>query len=185
MELLISIVLIGIVLVFLFQLLVDLKNETKNNDFAFNNQVNRAEVINTIQKDLDRYLLVGIKSVSADSINLNFEFKIGAEIKIANLLADDKSISYINADGEKYKWQMKDASISQCADFLINRHWDSDKYYFKINIKVYNEHMNNSEDRNNPIDDIEITYAGYQKNLISDIDYITEYSTDEQIGKCS
>ena len=47
MEILVSIILISVVLVFLFELLIDLKNESKNNDYASNNQINRMEIIYT------------------------------------------------------------------------------------------------------------------------------------------
>ena len=51
MELLISIALVGVVLVFIFQLLVDLKDEKETNNFVYDNQLNRIQAIKVVEDD--------------------------------------------------------------------------------------------------------------------------------------
>ena len=59
-ELLITIVLVGIVLLFLFQLLIDIKGETETNTFAYNNQYNRTESLYKIEEDIRKNDLTGV-----------------------------------------------------------------------------------------------------------------------------
>lgn len=203
MELLISIVLVGIVLTFLFQLLVDLKGETDNNNYAYNNQVNRTEAIYTIEKDLLRYTLLGIEDAStSENFIINFYFQKGSSNKTAVLTVDKKSslnetnvevtkyyLRYISATGEKYSWEMKGAEIDLCGLFTYYVDSASNNYYFKMNIYLYNStyHEGNNKNKNNAVDDIEITYAGEKKDLIIvNGDYLTgNTKTEEKIGICA
>ena len=59
-ELIISIVLISVVIEFMFRLIIDLNNEQENNDFAVENQINRAEAIRFISDDLLNKELISI-----------------------------------------------------------------------------------------------------------------------------
>lgn len=201
MELLISIVLISIVLVFLFTLLVDLKNETENNNFAYNNQINRTEVIYTIQKDLNNYTLIGVEDNSINNnININFYYRSGDGTKTANLRSDVKQIQsnldnkndyylrYTSFNEEEYSWKMKGASIDPCGLFTYYFNSYSKTYYFKFNIYLYNypEHDRNNKERNNAVDDIEITYSGNKSDLILNDSYLTNNKTGEKkIGSCT
>ena len=150
-ELLISIVLIGVVLIFMFQLMVDLKNETNNNDFAYNNQVNRTEVIYNIQNDLLLYTLEGIEDKSAENIEIVFYFKGLNERKSSkltstyetktNILNEEEKTYYLTYEsviGEKHKWEMKGAAIDPCGMFTYYIDGLSDNYYIKLNINLYN-----------------------------------------------
>ena len=101
MELLVSVILIGVVLTFLFQLLTDLKNETANNDFAYNNQINRAEIIKTIEKDLEENSLVGVSDSTTNNIQINFHY------------ADNKT-SVLNTKREDDKNELGEDDVRYC-----------------------------------------------------------------------
>ncbi len=198
MELLISIALISMVLIFLFQLIGDLKNETNNNNFAYNNQINRTEAIVEIQKDLEKNTLVGITDKSShDGISLDFHYKNGTNTNVANLSitketaedADKYYLKYTNNEGELTSWEMKNAIVDPCGLFTYYSDNSSKNYYFKINIYVYTNHENNSKSKNNAVDDIEITYTGekYDLNLGLSNNLInsTNSHITKKIGNCA
>ena len=196
-ELLISIILVGIVLSFLFQLLIALKDETEYNDFAFNNQVNRLEVIYAVQSDLSQYVLTGVEDASeGDNFLINFYFQKDGEPKEAFLKSEKKPkdsinedryyLSYTNVEGITTTWLMKNATIDKCGNFTYLK--DSNNYYFILNLLIYNSIYNekNNSNFNNIIDDIGISYAGNSSNLSNNNDYLTNsVSGDKQIGNCT
>lgn len=202
MELLISIVLVGMVLVFLLELIVDLKNETDNNNYAFNNQVNRTEAIQTIQKDLEKNTLLNIEdSSSSDNIVIKFHYQSGTGSKEATLSTSKKTVldnnqnvdkyylHYTNYTGEKYTWEMKGAKIDPCGSFSYFIDNQSQHYYFKLNIYIYTDHENNSQNKNNAVDDIEITYANDKNDLnLTLASYLmnsTNNYSNKKIGNCA
>ena len=101
MELLISIVLESIVVIFLLQLLNDLEHETKNNNYAYNNQVNRFDLVYTIKKDFQKYNLVGVKDVSSEG-NLKIEFCFQKDAKTKCSLLSSEYIKGSNESNDKY-----------------------------------------------------------------------------------
>ena len=183
MELLVSIVLVGIVLTFLFQLLTDLEHETENNNYAYNNQVNRTDVIYTIEKDLQKYTLVGIEDASTtNELIINFHYLKSGGTYVATLQSETKTykdeigdnkvkyyLKYKNYNGEDYYWEMKGAELDLCATLNYYVDSNSNNYYFKINIPIYNDiyHDKNNKDRNNAVDDIEIIFASDKNDLIT------------------
>lgn len=194
-EILISIALISIVIGFLFKILVDLNGEQESNDYAFNNQLNRAEFIHLIQNDLKSYLLTGIEDVSSeteDNITLNFYFKAGEKNAIAVLATNYKSvgentryyISYKDFNGNLSTYEVKGGRLANCGTFKMNKDDSQVNYYFKINIPVYsyNYHIHNNENDNNALDDFEITYFGSKTNLVSNDKYLTN-RVSYNIGK--
>ena len=204
MELLISIVLIGMVLVFLMQLLTDLRDETDNNNFAYNNQVNRTEVIYTIEKDLNKYTLVGLEDASSNgNIVIKFHFRKGVNEIASAILTSSKEdvvdelgltktkyyLSYTDYNGEKYLWEMKNAILDSCGYFTYYLDNNSNNYYFKLNFYIYNNptHERNNENKNNAVDDIEITYTEERENLIiNNGNYLTgNEKTEKKVGYCT
>ena len=202
-ELLLSIALVGLVLVFLFQLLNDLQYETDNNNFVYNNQVNRIDAIYTIEKDLQNYTLVGVEDASSnDNIIIKFHYIKGGSIKSAILRSDSNTytdeygdqkikyyLRYTSYSDEQFSWEMKGAELDTCGTFKYYVDSSSNSYYFKINIPIYNSiyHDLNNEDRNNAVDDIEITYSDNKNNLdMTNNSYLTKSSeVEKQIGICA
>lgn len=202
-ELLLSIALVGLVLVFLFQLLNDLQHETDNNNFAYNNQVNRIDAIYAVEKDLQKYTLVGVEDASSDNnIVIKFNYIKGDGLQSAILRSDfntyideygDEKIKYYlrytSYSDEQFSWEMKGAELDTCGTFKYYVDSSSNSYYFKINIPIYNSvyHDRNNEDRNNAVDDIEITYSDFKSNLnMTNAAYLTNSSeVEKQIGVCT
>ncbi len=198
MEILVSIILISIVLTFLFQLLTDLKNETTNNDFVYNNQINRAEIIKTIAQDLQNYNLISISDSSTDNIKINFNFlnnKKGIlttkKENYHNEIGEEDIkyiLSYTSASGEKNTWTIKDAEIDNCYDFYFYNDEIAHKYFFKLNLYLYNNpyHEKNNKNNNNPVDDIEITFNGDNAYLSKDVNILTkEENSNKKVNTCT
>ena len=198
MELLVSIILISIVLTFLFQLLNDLKNETSNNDFAYNNQINRAEIIKTIENDLAKNTLIGISDNTTDNININFHYLNGKTSIIntkkenyKNELGEDDIkylLSYTDSSGEKTSWTIKGGDIGNCYDFIFYNDKLANNYHLKINIYIYNNpyHEKNNVNINNPVDDIELSYIGDSIVLKNENNYLTKIeNSDKKINICT
>lgn len=197
-ELLISIVLMGTVLVFLFQLMNDLKYETDNNDFAYNNQINRTEAIYKIESDLKKNTLLGIEDVSSNNlINLKFHYKYASGEKIATLSSDKVTngdeekyyLRYTNFDGDKYSWEVRGGEISPCGKFTYYFDNLGNNYYFKLNLYVYTDHDSNKFGKNNAIDDFEITYSGAKSDLVlTNQSYLINNASNhitKNIGTCT
>ncbi len=174
MELLISIALVGVVLVFIFQMLVDLKDEKETNNFVYNNQLNRIQAIKVVEDDLKNHTLVGIEDKSnSSSLIINFYYKQKSTIKTAVMKIEKKTsggktdyyFRYTSFDNVKSSWKMEDARVNKCGSFAF---YKGDKYYyFKLNLFIYNEPTNdrNNETNNNYVDDIEIIYTGNASSL--------------------
>ncbi len=194
-ELLVSIILISIVLIFLIQILSDLKDETSNNDYAYNNQINRTEILKTIEDDLTKYDLIGISDETEELgyIKITFDYHPQESNLQSSLIIkknEDKDIvTYTNILGEKSSWTMSNAEISNCYTFTyFNDSSSAEKHYFKINIPIYNKpyHEDNNEKKNNPVDDLEITYLNNNKFLISNDKYLTiNDNSGKTIQKCA
>ena len=212
-ELLISILLMGLVLTFLTRVLSDLKQESVGTSFAFNNQVNRMELIYTIQNDLNSHFLVSItdKSYYASGFNIEFNFKNGY-INNTAVLSSSKTtthslletidtyyITYKDFNGVTHKWEMVGGRASSCFEFTSYIDKNSNNYYFRIDIPIYNNPDNdfNNEENNNLLDDIGISFAGNitsgSNSLITSNNQLLTYCafnqnyclhTDEIRGKC-
>ncbi len=192
MEILVSIILISVVLVFLFELLIDLKNESKNNDYASNNQINRMEIIYNLENELNKYRLVGLKDEStSDNLVLDFYYDVeGKEVKttLETLKEDNTYLMRYRGIDNKFTYKMQGAEVNPCAYFTSYIDEDTSNYYFKLNIFVYSDpyHERNNLGFNNALDDIEISYMGNSNNLRKDEEYLTAHNyTNEKVGACS
>lgn len=76
-EVIVSIALISIVMLLLFQLLLDMQYESNHSSYAKTNQVNRATVMETVQNDLMNHTLTSVPTVVTNGdkkeITLNFQ----------------------------------------------------------------------------------------------------------------
>lgn len=86
-ELIVSIAIIAVVMIFLVNLLVDIKYDKTNELYDTKNQINRAEIIKTIQNDLDGKVITGITDTGSSSNNL-----------VVNIITNDNSPHTIKAD---------------------------------------------------------------------------------------
>ena len=101
-ELIISIALISIVIMFLFRLLIDVRYSENNTDFNRANQQTRAVILKRVQQDfLDRKLIkIEDKTNSTNETSIDLTYKDGSK---GNITVDENSLSYtINGDTEKW-----------------------------------------------------------------------------------
>lgn len=173
-ELIISIALISIVVMFLFNLLTDVKASNNNTDFNRKNQQKRAIIIKTIQEDLTNRKLIGILNrhpnelSSNTTVNITFQFQDGETfLKIVND-GENQYMIYDNASGRE-KWNLEKQSQlthfnTTCIKYtnsLFSSDLDQGEYfYIKINIPI----IVNKNKANN-IDDLELFYIGLKKDL--------------------
>lgn len=115
-ELIVSIALISIIMLFLLNLLSDLKHEDSYSDYAKENQVNRALIIKTIEERLldieqDDYITNITASYNSSSsnklANIKFTFKKAGNIELE---VKDDILNYIDPDSnlsEQYTIEKK------------------------------------------------------------------------------
>ena len=168
-ELIISMALISIIIIFLFQLLVDAKFSDNRVDYAREDQQNRAIIIKRIQDDfLDQGGLVGIKDQArSDGLFIYFALYSG---KTTKLTINSNSISYNDAAGESQTWHLKTKSENigynfNCVDYQlmgfnqVNGETEWGFYSVLIHIPLAVK-----SDSKNIIDDLEIFYLGKKVN---------------------
>ena len=98
-------------------------------------------------------------------------------------------LRYTNYDQEKFSWEMNGAEIDTCGYFIYYTNNNSTNYYIKINIPIYNNPLDerNYKNKNNAIDDLEITYSNVLNELVvSNGAYLTgNGKIEKQIGACA
>lgn len=182
MELIVSIALISVILVFMIRLLVDLNDTETNNDFAKNNQLIRAEIIRAIENDLNNKVITNIDGIGSTANNLiiNFKFKDNTSSKID---ATSNTIEYTNTEGDLRKWTLAEGTIytprakvyfatSENAGVVAE---DSEIYTMLIDIEIHTANEKNTFENNNTLDDILLNYIGKVNDLenknLKDIGY--------------
>lgn len=196
-EILISVVLVSVVLMFLFRLLVELRAEDEKSEYASKNQLNRAELVDLIESDLDKYVLTGVEDISGSSSNtieILFHFETASNAaRFVTYEKNDKEdptvkkyyAAYTDYNGNKSTYEMKSARVSSCGTWKYNAYGDS--YYFILTIPVYNliPNNNNIEERNNRVDDLVIMHYRKESKIISDARYLTNYTTYNIGNNCN
>lgn len=162
LELIISIALISVILVFMVRLLVDLNDSETNNKYAKKNQVIRAEILRTIENDLQNKIITDIRDNSTTSnLIITFKFDGNKESNI-NVLKD--KLTYKNTDGKTRTWTLKEGyfDITQSP---VDFNQDENIYSLIIDIPVYTTNEFNTKNNNNLLDDILVSYIGRTKDL--------------------
>lgn len=157
LELIISIALISVILVFMVRLLVDLNDSETNNKYAKKNQVIRAEILRTIENDLQNKIITDIRDNSTTSnLIITFKFDDNKESNI-NVLKD--KLTYKNTDGKTRTWTLKEGyfDITQSP---VDFSQDENIYSLIIDIPVYTTNEFNTKNNNNLLDDILVSYIG-------------------------
>ena len=157
LELVISITLISVVLVFLMRLLVDLNASSTSSDYAKDNQINRAEILRVIQNDLNNNTIKGISDeYSSDNLKITFTFE---DDKKGIINATSNKFTYTSSSNKKRTWTMKDCVI-YTKKASINKRNTDEIYTLEIDIEIHTNNDNNKYEKNNFLDDILITYIG-------------------------
>jgi len=184
-ELIISISLISIVLIFLFSLLVDVRHSDNQIDYDRKNQQKRAIIIKRVQDDLlnEEYMLTRINNENKRELQFVFDTPNGESNVTTTLEVNEKYIKYTDLTGNTEKWLLDSevSSYSICIDYdspsLYNEAQDSELgdyefFAFKIRIPLLLERQKStgSEYKNNVIDDLEFFYIGKVNDNINFIE---------------
>lgn len=168
-EFIVSIALISIVLLFLFNLLLDVQYTSNNNNFAIDNQLNRASILRNVMDDFNNLGLVGIRegNIDENTLELIFLFQDGSE---KSLLVEEKKVRYgdelwsmksknshtryqVRCIPYEYISNMNSCEESECSDYF------SVHFQIPVTIKYQNENI---------IDDLEFFYIGRKADLSED-----------------
>lgn len=129
-EVIISVGLISVVMLFLFHILMDMQFEDTHSSYAKENQIQRAAIIKTVQDDFKDFKLKNatLRTVG-NTIEIRFEYLEGTE-KQKLLLVQEKSISYdgetwnLESENEELKYDISkvklNLSLSDTCSLMLN-----------------------------------------------------------------
>ena len=103
-ELIVSIAIIAVVMIFLVNLLVDIRYDKKNELYDTKNQINRAEIIKTIQNDLDGKVITDITDGSGSN---NLVVNIRTDDDSTYTIEADSNHIYYTSNNKKTKWSLE------------------------------------------------------------------------------
>lgn len=162
-ELMISISLISIVILFLFRLLINIYFSDNNTDFNHQNQQNRAVIMRNIQQDfIERGLIKIVDNSSASVLSLQFAYK---DSTTATLLVTNDSLSYENSTGiEKWNLEKENETTKyaiNCVSYSTSLPGISGEFFWvQFNIPVVV-----NPQKKNILDDLEFFYIGKKIDL--------------------
>ncbi len=170
-ELIISITLISIVLLFMFRLLIDVNNEITNDTFAKDNQINRAEIIKTIESDLSAKVLTEYTiTTGADTLSVKFYFKDINNPSVLTANKTNNTITYKSyatnaAAANTKKWQLdKNCEIYTKGLFIYGDN-ETSIYSLVLSLEIHTMNDLNTVGNNSPLDDITISHIGNTSDL--------------------
>ena len=116
LEIVISIALISVVMLFLFSLLNDIQYESKHTSYAKDFLVSRATIIKDVQEDILNNNITNVMQVSAGEgkVNLNF---FRDDTSLMSIEVESKKITYKNAAGEKESFSLSEDNDDEVFDF--------------------------------------------------------------------
>lgn len=170
-EFIVSVALVAVVMVFLFNLLVDVQYTSRNGTFASENQLNRASIVRTIMDDFSKNVLVGLTDSSTyNELKLTFRFQNGSS-KV--LTVQDRSVLYgderwtMKARNNRTTYQKKCVyyhfeNATCCTNAGCSSQDCSKYFYVHIRIPVVI-----GETAGNSIDDIDLFYVGLSSDINS------------------
>ena len=169
-ELIISIALISVVLLFMIKLLIDLNDSETNNTYAKDNQINRAEILRMIGNDLNNKNIASINDSGSNEtklvINIEFTDRTSSTIE-----AEEKKIKYTDSDGKNRTWNIEGGTIytKKANVYYMKDNNDSGKNYYSlsIDIEIHTTNEKNKLCNNNTLDDIIINYIGKLDDLVT------------------
>lgn len=136
LEIIISIALISVVMLFLFSLLNDIQYESKHSSYAKDFLVSRATIIKDVQEDILNNNITNVMPVNVDTNKTTLNFFVGNNPSNMNLEVESKKITYKNAAGEKESFSLSndnDEELFDVANIKINFSAES-KIYKPVDI---------------------------------------------------
>ncbi len=131
LEIVISIALISIVMLFLFSLLNDIQYESKHTSYAKDFLVSRATIIKDVEEDILNNNITNVMQVNVDANKTTLNFFVGSNPSNMNLEVERKKITYKNAAGEKESFSLSkdnDEEVFDFANIKINSYAGSKIY---------------------------------------------------------
>lgn len=116
LEIIISIALISVVMLFLFSLLNDIQYESKHSSYAKDFLVSRATIIKDVEEDILNNNITNVMQVSAGEgkVNLNF---FRDDTSLMSIEVESKKITYKNALGEVESFSLSEDNDEEVFDF--------------------------------------------------------------------
>ena len=131
LEIVISIALISVVMLFLFSLLNDIQYESKHTSYAKDFLVSRATIIKDVEEDILNNNITNVMQVNVDANKTTLNFFVGSDLSNMNLEVESKKITYKNAAGEKESYSLSkdnDEEVFDFANIKINSYAGSKIY---------------------------------------------------------
>lgn len=116
LEIVISIALISVVMLFLFSLLNDIQYESKHSSYAKDFLVSRATIIKDVEEDILNNNITNVMQVSAGEgkVNLNF---FRDDTSLMSIEVESKKLTYKNALGEVESFSLSEDNDDEVFDF--------------------------------------------------------------------
>lgn len=131
LEIVISIALISVVMLFLFSLLNDIQYESKHTSYAKDFLVSRATIIKDVEEDILNNNITNVMPVNVDANKTTLNFFVGSDPSNMNLEVESKKITYKNAAGEKESFSLSKDNDEEVFDL------DNIKINFSAESKIY------------------------------------------------
>lgn len=178
-EILLSVALISLVIVFVFNILIDLRQEETFSKYKSSDQLNRSIITKTIQDDLiAKGGLTDILSCNRNGLISCVELHY-ADHNVGFIKVAKDYISYESTDSGLEKWSLEAGEYSSIFSYCYNESNDHKKYmmrlYYPVNLKG-----NPLENRMNF--DIEILYIGAK---LDGLDISNRATALGATGKCN
>ena len=179
-ELMVSIAIIAVVMVFLVKMLIDVRYDNRNELYDTKNQINRAEIIKTIQNDLDKKIIASINDSGSDDnklvININTDYNTTATIE-AVTQDGEEYIKYKSTSNKNYKWMIERnnketyikkndivLSVIECSNEgkkETEPNCDTQDKIIRINIPIIIDNSTLRRDNDSQMDNIILTFYNY------------------------
>lgn len=164
-ELIISIALISIVIMFLFRLLVDVRYSENNTDYNRENQQTRAIILKNVETDFLERKLIGLDDSGSteNAFVVKFSYADGTTgvLRVVN-----DSVTYTNSDGIE-KWNLEKETEStkldiRCVSYQTSLFKAPNSEFFYVSFTIP---VSVNPKKKNYIDDLEFFYLGEKKDL--------------------
>lgn len=150
-ELVVSIALLGVVMVFMYQMLSNVKFERDNEYFASKNQETRIDIIDAIEDAIEE------KIYSAS----NYKFEINGK-KFINTTTPETPLLVVNDTRKKIIVNNKEFPLTDqvagIGDMIMHCDDPILQHICEVRIPIYTDNDNNSENNNNTLDDIVFSF---------------------------
>lgn len=183
-ELIVSIAIIAVVMIFLVNLLVDIRYDKKNELYDTKNQINRAEIIKTIQNDLDGKI---ITDITDGSYSNNLVVNIKTDDYSTHTIQADNNHIYYTSNNKTTKWSLEknnDETYIKTSDVELKvikcsetedpklttdnseKKCDSNDKIIILNIPIIVDKSKLRENNDSQMDNIILTFYNYSSSKI-------------------